>query len=147
MSSGSGSFPQAGGEARRIASWPGGFAYADTAADTATVVLTAPTLAGAANVEDDERLRKDRDDRDVHAILHETSPVRYWDADLGPAQLRLVAGVLEDADENTDVELRANLTPQPGRALDEQHFTVAPDGSFVVTGWAEADEPGCPGRT
>src|SRR3954469_15697765 len=134
------SLPAAGGEARRIADRPGGFSELAIAADAGTVVLSTPTLAGASSVEHDHQLRKDRDDRDVHAILHEASPVRYWDADLGPAQIRLVAG---DPAAGDDVELR-DLTPQPGRALDEQRFAVAPDGSFLVTGWAEADEPGLP---
>src|SRR3954466_10223889 len=134
------SLPAAGGEARRIATRPGGFTELAVAADAGTVVLSTPTLAGASSVEDDDRLRKERDDRDVHAILHESSPVRYWDADLGPAEIRLVAG---DPVAGDDVEMR-DLTPQPGRALDEQRFAVAPDGSFLVTGWAEADEPGLP---
>jgi dipeptidyl aminopeptidase/acylaminoacyl peptidase len=148
------SLPASGGEASRLASRPGGFAWLGTASEARTVVLTTPTLAGATSVEDDERLRKARDDRDVHAILHESSPVRYWDADLGPAQLRLVAGVVpadgatdagtaDDADTATALDLH-DLTPEPSRALDEQHFGLAPDGSFVVTGWAEADEPGLP---
>jgi dipeptidyl aminopeptidase/acylaminoacyl peptidase len=133
------SLPAAGGEARRIATRPGGFSELVVAA-AGTVVLTTPTLAGATSVEDDDRLRKERDDLDVHAILHESSPVRHWDADLGPAQVRIVAGDLTDGD---TVDLR-DLTPQPARALDEQRFAVAPDGTFVVTGWAEADEPGLP---
>ena len=137
------SLPAAGGEAQRVATRPGGFTYVDTAGDASSVVLTTPTLAGATSVDDDERLRKERDDQDVHAILHETSPVRYWDADLGPAQLRIVVGSVSAEAGAGELDLR-DLTPQPGRALDEQHFAVAPDGSFVVTGWAEADEPGLP---
>ena len=35
-----------------------------------------------------------------------------------------------------------DLTPDPGRALDEQAFDVSPDGSLVVTGWAVWDERG-----
>ncbi len=35
-----------------------------------------------------------------------------------------------------------DLTPDPGRALDEQTFDVAPDGSQVVTGWSVWDETG-----
>ncbi|HET6817905.1 MAG TPA: S9 family peptidase [Mycobacteriales bacterium] len=137
--------PAAGGEARRVAARPGGFARVAVAADAAAVVLTTATLPGAASVEDDERLRKEREDRDVGAILHESSPVRYWDADLGPAQLRLVAtDVTGPGDPGGGAAELRDLTPQPGRALDEQLFAVAPDGSFAVTGWAEADEPGLP---
>src|SRR3954464_1169849 len=134
------SLPAAGGEARRIAARPGGFSELAVAADAGTCVLSTPTLAGATSVEEDDRLRQERDDLDVHAILHESSPVRHWDADLGPAQVRLVAG---DATVAESMDLR-DLTPQPARALDEQRFAIAPDGSFVVTGWAQADEPGLP---
>ncbi|HET7529415.1 MAG TPA: S9 family peptidase [Mycobacteriales bacterium] len=133
--------PAGGGEAYRVAARPGGFSAVAVSAGTGTVVLSAPTLAGATGVEDDERLRKARDDRDVRAILHDSSPVRYWDADLGPAQLRLVAGAGKDGGD--DLELQ-ELTPQPGRALDEQRFAASPDGTLVVTGWAEPDEPGLP---
>src|SRR3954447_142444 len=134
------SLPAAGGEARRIATRPGGFSELAVADDAGTVVLTTPTLAGATSVEDDDRLRQERDDLDVHAILHESSPVRHWDADLGPAQIRIVAGDPTDAE---TIDLR-DLTTRPARALDEQRFAVAPDGTFLVTGWAEADEPGLP---
>jgi dipeptidyl aminopeptidase/acylaminoacyl peptidase len=137
------SLPAEGGEAQRVAARPGGFAHLEAAADADTFVLTAPTLAEAATVEDDERLRKEREDGDVNAILHESSPVRYWDADLCPAQLRLVAGDAPTGELVGETELR-DLTPEPARALDEQRFAVAPDGSFVVTGWAEPDEPGMP---
>src|SRR3954468_4145604 len=135
------SLPAAGGEARRIAARPGGFSELAVAADAGTVVLSTPTLAGATTAEEDDRLRQERDDLDVHAILHESSPVRHWDADLGPAQIRIVAG--DPTDDAETIDLR-DLTPRPARALDEQRFAVAPDGTFVVTGWAEADEPGLP---
>jgi len=98
---------------------------------------------------DDERLRKERADAGVTAILHESAPVRYWDHDLGPDQLRLFAveeirpepAVRSDA--RTDDERRyaglRDLTPEPGAALDEQAFELTPDGSAVVTGWAHRD--------
>src|SRR3954469_24194104 len=124
------SLPAAGGEARRIAARPGGFSELAVAADAGTVVLSTPTLAGATSVEEDDRLRQERDDLDVHAILHESSPVRHWDVDLGPAQFRLVAGdpTAGDPTDGETLDLR-DLTPQPARALDEQRFAVAPDGT------------------
>ena len=33
-----------------------------------------------------------------------------------------------------------DLTPDPGRALDNSHFELAPDGSAAVTGWAVWDD-------
>jgi dipeptidyl aminopeptidase/acylaminoacyl peptidase len=108
---------------------------------------------------DDARLRKERRDAGVTAILHESEPVRYWDHDLGPDQLRLfcvdpgqvreddssrrarrsrAAGEADGAKEAKGAEEFAglrDLTPEPGRALDEQPFAVTPDGASVVTGW------------
>src|SRR3954453_8420835 len=63
--------PAAGGEARRIATRPGGFSEVAVAADGGTVVLTTPTLAGATSVEDNDRLRKQRDDLGGRAVLPE----------------------------------------------------------------------------
>ena len=58
-------------------------------ADAAFVV--ASVLAGSADEDTDAERRKSRKDNKVAAILHSEYPVRYWDADLGPAQPRLFA--------------------------------------------------------
>jgi len=114
---------------------------------------------------DDARLRKERSDAGVTAILHESEPVRFWDHDLGPDQLRLFAvdpaQVREDDDSgraegsgwsgaageatgpqgtkrakgSEEFTGLRDLTPEPERALDEQAFEVTPDGASVVTGW------------
>ena len=107
-------------------------------------------LAGAAggggnSAEDDARLRKEREDAGVTAILHESAPVRFWDHDLGPDQLRLFA-VEEDhvqktgigwagGDKEPEVAGLRDLTPEPGRALDGAAFELTPDGTSVVSGW------------
>jgi dipeptidyl aminopeptidase/acylaminoacyl peptidase len=122
--------PAGGGEAERVAALPGGVSAAETAATADAVVLAAPVLPGAGAGADAER-RQAREDAGVTAILHESVPVRYWDHDLGPAQLRLFA--LDEADGPRD------LTPDPGRALDEQAFALAPDGRTAVTGWRTWD--------
>src|SRR4051794_35046624 len=62
------SLPAAGGEARRIASRPGGFSELAVAADAGIVLLSTPTLTGASSVEDDDRLRKASPDRFADAI-------------------------------------------------------------------------------
>ncbi|MFY9931778.1 MAG: S9 family peptidase [Streptosporangiaceae bacterium] len=120
---------------------------------------------------DDEQLRKERKDAGVTAILHDSAPVRYWDHDLGPDQPRLFAldsdqalqtevgwaggdkepQVSEDAENAATAQgaeraaftarLR-DLTPDPGRALDDQDFELTPDGTSVVTGWWEWDPAG-----
>jgi dipeptidyl aminopeptidase/acylaminoacyl peptidase len=91
---------------------------------------------------DDEKLRKERGDAGVTAILHESAPVRFWDHDLGPDQLRLFAldpERLAEAEQARPGREEGtgwrDLTPEPGRALDEQHFELSPDGASVITGW------------
>jgi dipeptidyl aminopeptidase/acylaminoacyl peptidase len=130
----------AGGEARKVLSRPGGVAGVVAAAGAPTVVVTAETLPGAADLAADEERRKKRKDLKVSAVLHDASPVRYWDRDLGPGELRLLAASIADEGESEPVD----LTPAPGRALDEQHCALTPDGRTVVTGWAVPDEPGFP---
>ena len=71
------------------ATLPGGIAGIETAANAPAVIVTAPALPGAAT--EDERRRQARKDAGVTAILHETLPVRYWDHDLGPDDLRIFA--------------------------------------------------------
>ena len=102
------------------------------------MVLTAPVLSSATSSEDDKERRKARKDADVHAVLHEGYPVRYWDHDLGPDELRLYVSTRRG---RRRLDEPRDLTPKPGRALDDQQYAVAPDGSYVVTGWV-VPEPG-----
>jgi dipeptidyl aminopeptidase/acylaminoacyl peptidase len=98
----------------------------------------------------DARLRQERKDAGITAILHESAPVRFWDHDLGPDQPRLFAldldpddpeVALAPADQDDDQAERGaytrlrDLTPEPGRALDGEAFELTPDGASVVTGW------------
>jgi dipeptidyl aminopeptidase/acylaminoacyl peptidase len=124
--------PAAGGEARLRTALPGGIAGVATATSSHAIVVSSQVLPAAAPGEQDEERRKQRKDAGVTAILHESAPVRYWDHDLGPAQLRLLA---------VDDQL-TDLTPEPGRALDEQAFELAPDGASVITGWWYNDPAG-----
>jgi dipeptidyl aminopeptidase/acylaminoacyl peptidase len=135
--------PSGGGEARRIAAPPGGVggvaaARGTTPLATGTVVFAAFTLDGAEGADEDFKRRKARKDAGVTAILHESGPVRYWDHDLGPDSLRLRLGELDGAE---TLESR-DLTPDPGRALDENSFEATPDGAAVITGWSVWDEAG-----
>ncbi len=146
--------PAGGGEARLVATRPGGVSGVVTARGTGRFVLTSKTLPSAATAEDDEKRRKSRKDLKVAAILHERYPVRYWDHDLGPDENRLFTGEVPAEPEPGQVssgpassgpassgeapartaEL-ADLTPAPGRNLDEASYDLAPDGSAVVTTW------------
>jgi dipeptidyl aminopeptidase/acylaminoacyl peptidase len=143
--------PADGGEARVVATAPGGVTAAEVAADAGTVVLSSPVLPAAGHDEsadvdsaaatDDARLRKERGDAGVTAILHESVPVRYWDHDLGPDQVRLFAldpARLREAGGRAGAQDLAglrDLTPDPDRALDDKAFELTPDGASVITGW------------
>ncbi len=159
--------PAAGGEARVVAALPGGITAAEVARDAGGIVVGSPVLPAAGNGED-ARLRQERNDAGVTAILHESAPVRFWDHDLGPDQPRLFA---VDPDQVQETEIgwaggdkeprladdtqrqegaeRAgqparlrDLTPEPGRALDGEEFELTPDGASVVTGWWQWDPAG-----
>jgi len=136
--------PSGGGEARMVITLPGGVTAAEAARDAGSVVLSAPVLPaagrdGQASAADDARLRAERGDAGVTAILHESVPVRYWDHDLGPDQVRLFAVdpdlLGEQARPDEEFGGLRDLTPEPGRALDEEAFELTPDGTTVITGW------------
>jgi len=145
--------PPGGGEARIVATLPGGVAAAEVASNTGAIVVSSPVLPAAGqdgnSTSEDEGLRKERSDAGVTAILHESAPVRFWDHDLGPDQLRLFAVDPERLAEAGEARpgqpegtgLR-DLTPDPGRALDEEHFELSPDGASVLTGWWHWDPAG-----
>src|SRR3954470_21036639 len=123
--------PATGGEARVVATRPGGVNGIVVARDSGRVVVSSPTLPGAADGQQDEERRKARKDKKVTAILHAGYPVRYWDHDLGPEQPRLVAGTVVSDDRLEWDE----LTPDPGRALDHADYDVSADGATIVTAW------------
>ena len=138
--------PPGGGEARIVAALPGGVTAAEVARDAGSVVLSSPVLPAAGHEEadansaaDDARLRTERGDAGVTAILHESAPIRYWDHDLGPDQVRLFAvdpGLLSEATgPGEEFAGLRDLTPEPGRALDDEAFELTPDGTSVITGW------------
>jgi dipeptidyl aminopeptidase/acylaminoacyl peptidase len=104
--------PAVGGEARLVARRPGGIAGVEVAGTSGTVVVSAATLPGAKTPDDDSERRKERKDHAVAAILHEGYPIRHWDHDLGPDEVRLFAAERPSADAPDDgpVELR-DLTP------------------------------------
>ncbi|WP_226899897.1 S9 family peptidase [Nonomuraea phyllanthi] len=119
--------PRAGGEARQVATRPGGIGAVRTAGDV--VVFSSDVLDGEEAAE--EAKRKARKDAGISAILHEGYPVRYWDHDLGPGRTRLFAARL-GADRLEDVR---DLTPDAGDALRDASFELTPDGATVVTTW------------
>jgi dipeptidyl aminopeptidase/acylaminoacyl peptidase len=131
------SLPPGGGEARRLTTTPGGVVKVVTAREAQTYLIATPAFNGTTDLAADAARRKARADADVSAILHEGELVRYWDTDLGPDCLRLMAGEASASDAETGAEAAAprDLTPDPGRALDDQQFGLSPDGSVAVSGW------------
>ena len=128
--------PASGGEARLVASLPGGITAVETADGAAAIAVLSPVF------QDDERLRKERKEAGVTAILHESVPVRYWDHDLGPAESRLFAvtppaadAATDDGETAEDTAATRDLTPDAGRALFEPSFALRSDGAFAATTW------------
>ncbi len=137
--------PAGGGEARIVASRPGGVRGVRTARSSPAVVFATDMLAGAKDGPADERLRTLRKEAKVSAVLHSGYPVRHWDHDLGPDTPHLlgwhfragddVARSVEVASLSIEHLKVSDLTPTPGAALREADYDLSPDGTFVVTTW------------
>ncbi|MET3810005.1 prolyl oligopeptidase family serine peptidase [Arthrobacter sp. UYEF3] len=133
--------PPDGGEASVVLSRAGGVSGLLAAKDAGALFVAASVLAGSTDEDNDEERRKTRQDNKVAAILHTGYPVRYWDADLGPAQPRLFAvdpgaepepGKPGTVDAVPEVKLR-NLTPDAGNGLREADTVVSPDGKTLYS--------------
>lgn len=94
------------GEARELASRPGGFGSLHLAGTTLVAELSVHSQA--TNEAEHKKLTAERGEAKVSAILHDDFPTRYWDADLGPAR-----GVLAVAQLPQDLST-AQPTPAPG---------------------------------
>jgi dipeptidyl aminopeptidase/acylaminoacyl peptidase len=123
------------GEARPVGTRPGGVGGAKTRGGQ--VLVSSRTMPSAVTAEDDAEIRKTRKDGKINAILHSGFPVRHWDHDVGPDQPRLL---LADLDE--DPLAWRDLTPSPGRALDEASYDLSADGRTAVTTWAVPEPHG-----
>ncbi|WP_197515785.1 S9 family peptidase [Arthrobacter sp. U41] len=136
--------PADGGEARVVLTRAGGISALLAARETGALFVNAPVLAGATDEDNDEERRKARKDNKVAAILHTGYPVRYWDADLGPAQPRLFAvepGEEEEPGKPATVDAAAplklrNLTPDAGAGLRDASAVVSPDGRTIYSSFA-----------
>jgi dipeptidyl aminopeptidase/acylaminoacyl peptidase len=124
--------PAGGGEARPLATRPGGIDSVAVATVDGTIVVSSPTMPSSVTAADDEQRRKLRKDLAVTAMLHDSYPVRYWDHDLGPDHNRLLVGTPEF---EKVLELK-DLTGSVGGALDgEGGFDLSPDGTTIVSAW------------
>jgi len=136
--------PAAGGDARVVATRPGGVGGVSVAREAGTVVLGSGTMPSATDAESEKKARSARKDSKTSAVLHEEYPIRYWDHDLGPDRTRIfVATPAADLAAGDDrLELR-DLTGHVGRALhDEAGWDVSGDGATVVTTWTVPEAGG-----
>ena len=131
--------PADGGDARVVASPPGGV-RGIVASESGTVVFGSALMPSATDPAADKEIRDKRKQTGVSAILHEETPVRYWDHDLGPQRTRLLAADLTPGEVRLDLR---DLTGHIGRALhDEGSWDIAPDGRTVVAMWTVAEPAG-----
>jgi dipeptidyl aminopeptidase/acylaminoacyl peptidase len=131
--------PPGGGEARPVATAPGGVTAIRTARDTGTVAFLANLFPGVETLEEDREHGKAREDAGVGAVLFESYPIRSWDHYLGPREPRLFAVPPPTGDDGR-IDPAPSLTPTPGRALDEASFELTPDGTTVLTTWETYDD-------
>ncbi|RZU51649.1 dipeptidyl aminopeptidase/acylaminoacyl peptidase [Krasilnikovia cinnamomea] len=129
--------PAGGGDARVVASPPGGVRGV-VVSETGTVVLGSAMLPSSTDAAADKKARAKRKEAGVAAILHEQYAVRHWDHDLGPDQTRLFAAELTEDVTLADARLEPrDLTGHVGPALnDDCSWDITPDGRTVVTAWA-----------
>ena len=134
--------PRDGGDARVVASPPGGVRGV-VVSEAGVVVLGSAMMPSANDAAGDDEIRAKRKDAAVSAILHEEYPVRYWDHDLGPDRTRLLVADLAEEVTIGDAQLDLrDVTGHVGRALDDEGtWDAAPDGRTVVATWMVA-EPG-----
>jgi dipeptidyl aminopeptidase/acylaminoacyl peptidase len=147
--------PPNGGEARLIASLPGGITAVEAgfkAPGTGGIVVASPVLdaaaadADAATAEADARVRERRSAAGVSAVLHESGIVRFWGSDLGPADTRLFAvgeapdGEISDGrhdGKGSSGRIGArDLTPDVRHSFIEHTFAVSRDGAWAATNWS-----------
>ncbi len=133
--------PADGAEARVVADRGAGLGGVRVAADVPTVLVLSDVLPSAADAETDDRLRKERKEKKVAAILHSSYPVRYWDHDLGPASPHAFVATVGDevaapraGERDPRLDL-SDVTPDARGALVEQQPALSPDGRTLVTAW------------
>ncbi|MBB6119670.1 S9 family peptidase [Nocardiopsis algeriensis] len=126
--------PADGGEARQVASRPGGIGAFTVARDSGLVSFASDTLLGSGSEEEDRAARKARAEAGVSAILHEELPVRHWDSDIGPGRPRRFVAE-PPADEEARLGEPRDLTPDAGSALLDGGSCLTPDGTALITPW------------
>ncbi|KRV50960.1 peptidase S9 [Wenjunlia vitaminophila] len=123
------------GEATRLVARAGGIDDYAVAGGSGHLAFAASLLPGAQDAEDDAKRRADRRSAGVSAILHESGPVRFWDADLGPGVPHVfVTGPADGAGHGRTVDVGERGPIATGLAL-------SPDGSLVAYVSLESGPP------
>ena len=132
--------PAAGGDPFVLAAPPGGVDHVVVAHDNDVVAFAATSHPGTADWDEDAEREKARKDAGVTAQLFSEYPIRSWDHYLGVRERHLHAAGVDPAAE-TLVDL-SDLTPSPGRTLDDAGFDLTPDGRTVVSSvWRDEGDP------
>ena len=127
--------PSTGGDARLIGNRLGGFE--GVMSHGGVVLARAARLGNTTDEADEDRVRKERKERTVAAILHTSYPVRDWDHDTGPGAVHLLAGAVPTEDtpgEAPNALVLRDLTPAAG-PHQVTDVDLAPDGTFAVVSW------------
>ncbi|KOX10208.1 S9 family peptidase [Nocardiopsis sp. NRRL B-16309] len=127
--------PAEGGEARQVASRPGGIGAFAVARDSGLVAFTSDVLPDSEDADSDTEARKAREEAGVTAILHEALPVRSWDSDIGPDHPRHFVAA-PPADDDARLGEPRDLTPGAGLALLDAEPALTPDGTTLLTEWS-----------
>jgi dipeptidyl aminopeptidase/acylaminoacyl peptidase len=130
--------PAGGGEARILASPPGGVEDVRAARDAEVVMFSASVFPGSADLAADRERASARKKAGVDALLLEGYPIRRWDHYLGPRERHLFAATLTDGDER--ISDPVDITPDAGNALIETEYDITPDGSTIVTSWLDMSD-------
>lgn len=125
--------PADGGEARLVVAPGAGVTGVRTARRAQVAVILTALHPGARTLDADREREQARSNAGVRALLFESHPIRFWDHYLGPREPHLLLLDLSSGGDAPPTPI--DLTPEPGRALDETGFDVLPDGSGVVTSW------------
>ena len=131
--------PADGGEAYVIARRDGGWGDVLTSPDVDSVVLGVLMHGGVDDEVADAELREARRKKKVSAILHAGYPVRFWDHDLGPENIRLKAATLSGDTDRELTDLR-DLTGDVGRSISDA--VLSRDGKSLVVTWRVAGPKG-----
>ena len=132
--------PPDGGEARPLASPPGGVDGVAAARGADVVAYGASVFPDATDAASDRARHEARTKAGVEALLFEGFPIANWDSYHGPRERHLFAAPLPGGEDAISDAI--DLTPNAGSALVDQSFDITPDGATVVTGWVTTDAIG-----